>query len=188
MAVQTALPDTFSAQPGSGLAYRADVDGLRGIAILAVVAFHAFPSWVSGGFVGVDVFFVISGFLITGIIADGLERQKFSFAHFYARRVRRLFPALAVVLAACLVVGWFELLPPELALLSGVVALTFERRPELVRGLEVGARFADRFEVAVEADRAGAVAVAEHPSVHLCAELAHLGALRGRREFLGCVV
>jgi len=118
MAVQTALPDTFSAQPGSGLAYRADVDGLRGIAILAVVAYHAFPSWVSGGFVGVDVFFVISGFLITGIIADGLERQTFSFAHFYARRVRRLFPALAVVLAACWAIGWFELLPPELVQLG----------------------------------------------------------------------
>ena len=103
----------------TGLAYRPDVDGLRGVAILAVVAFHAFPGWVAGGFVGVDIFFVISGFLITGIIADGLARQKFSFAHFYARRVRRLFPALAVVLAACMVIGWFELLPPELAQLSG---------------------------------------------------------------------
>jgi len=102
----------------TGLAYRPDVDGLRGVAILAVVAFHAFPGWVAGGFVGVDIFFVISGFLITGIIADGLARQKFSFAHFYARRVRRLFPALAVVLAACMVIGWFELLPPELAQLG----------------------------------------------------------------------
>jgi peptidoglycan/LPS O-acetylase OafA/YrhL len=102
----------------TGLAYRPDVDGLRGVAILAVIAFHAFPGWVSGGFVGVDVFFVISGFLITGLIADGLERQKFSFAYFYARRVRRLFPALVLVLVACLVIGWFELLPPELAQLG----------------------------------------------------------------------
>jgi len=102
----------------TGPAYRPDVDGLRGVAILAVVAYHAFPGWVAGGFVGVDVFFVISGFLITGIIVDGLERQKFSFAHFYARRVRRLFPALAIVLAACWAIGWFELLPPELAQLG----------------------------------------------------------------------
>src|SRR5947209_5111085 len=118
MAVETALPDPLSAQPDSGLAYRADVDGLRGIAILAVVAYHGFPGWVSGGFIGVDVFFVISGFLITSIIADGLERQRFGFGHFYARRVRRLFPALAIVLAACLAIGWFELLPPELVRLS----------------------------------------------------------------------
>jgi peptidoglycan/LPS O-acetylase OafA/YrhL len=99
-------------------AYRPDVDGLRGVAILAVVAYHGFPGWVGGGFIGVDVFFVISGFLITGIIADGLERQRFGFGHFYARRVRRLFPALAIVLAACLVIGWFELLPPELVQLG----------------------------------------------------------------------
>jgi len=118
MAVATALPDPLSAQPDSGLAYRADVDGLRGIAILAVVAYHGFPSWLGGGFIGVDVFFVISGFLITGIIADGLERQRFGFGHFYARRIRRLFPALAIVLAACLVIGWFELLPPELVQLG----------------------------------------------------------------------
>jgi peptidoglycan/LPS O-acetylase OafA/YrhL len=99
-------------------AHRPDIDGLRGIAILLVLGFHAFPGWMGGGFVGVDVFFVISGFLITGIIADGLEHQKFSFGHFYARRVRRLFPALAVVLAACWVFGWFELLPPELVQLG----------------------------------------------------------------------
>jgi peptidoglycan/LPS O-acetylase OafA/YrhL len=102
----------------TGLAYRPDVDGLRGVAILAVVAYHAFPGWVGGGFVGVDIFFVISGFLITGIIADGLARRTFSFAHFYARRVRRLFPALVVVLAACWVIGWFELLPTELVQLG----------------------------------------------------------------------
>jgi peptidoglycan/LPS O-acetylase OafA/YrhL len=99
--------------------YRPDVDGLRGVSIFAVVAYHAFPGWVAGGFIGVDVFFVISGFLITGIIAEALERQQFSFAHFYARRVRRLFPALAIVLAACWVIGWFELLPPELDQLGG---------------------------------------------------------------------
>ena len=98
--------------------YRPDIDGLRGVAILAVIAYHGFPSYVGGGFIGVDVFFVISGFLITSIILDGLKRQEFSFAHFYARRVRRLFPALAIVLAACWVIGWFEFLPPELVQLG----------------------------------------------------------------------
>ncbi len=99
-------------------AYRSDVDGLRGVAILAVIAYHGFPGRVGGGFVGVDVFFVISGFLITGIVADALEHGRFSFAHFYARRVRRLFPALLVVLAACWGIGWFELLAPELVRLG----------------------------------------------------------------------
>ena len=89
--------------------YRRDIDGLRGVAVIAVVLFHAFPAVAPGGFVGVDVFFVISGFLITRIIVDGLNDGTFSFAGFYARRVRRIFPALAVVLAATLVAGWFFL-------------------------------------------------------------------------------
>jgi peptidoglycan/LPS O-acetylase OafA/YrhL len=98
--------------------YRPDVDGLRGVAILLVVACHGFPNWVRGGFIGVDVFFVISGFLITDIIAAAVVRQQFSFAHFYARRIRRLFPALLVVFAACSMIGWFELLPSELVQLD----------------------------------------------------------------------
>lgn len=93
--------------------YRADIDGLRAVAVLGVVLFHAFPSLLPGGFVGVDVFFVISGFLITGIIAERLAGGSFSFADFYVRRVRRIFPALVVVLAACLAAGWFMLLPGE---------------------------------------------------------------------------
>jgi peptidoglycan/LPS O-acetylase OafA/YrhL len=95
------------------LHYRPDLDGLRGIAILAVVGFHAFPTYVPGGFVGVDVFFVLSGFLISTIIIKQLCSSTFSLADFYVRRVRRLFPALAVVLAACLLFGWFALLPDE---------------------------------------------------------------------------
>ncbi len=87
--------------------YRRDIDGLRGLAVLAVVAFHAFPSLAKTGFIGVDVFFVISGFLITTIILGGLERGTFSFIAFYARRVRRIFPALVVVLAAAFIVAWF---------------------------------------------------------------------------------
>lgn len=89
--------------------YRPDIDGLRGVAVLSVIGFHVFPSWVRGGFVGVDVFFVVSGYLITSIIIGGLAEQRFSFAGFYARRIRRIFPALIAVLAACYVYGWFNL-------------------------------------------------------------------------------
>jgi peptidoglycan/LPS O-acetylase OafA/YrhL len=93
--------------------YRPDVDGLRAVAVLAVLAFHAFPEALPGGFVGVDVFFVISGFLISGLIFQGLQHGTFSFADFYWRRVRRIFPALVLVLAASLALGWLVLLPDE---------------------------------------------------------------------------
>lgn len=93
--------------------YRPDIDGLRAVAVLAVVAYHAFPRVVRGGFIGVDVFFVISGFLISTIIFDNLARGTFSFREFYARRVRRIFPALLVVLAAVFALGWFTLLADE---------------------------------------------------------------------------
>jgi peptidoglycan/LPS O-acetylase OafA/YrhL len=95
------------------LAYSPSIDGLRGIAVLAVLGFHAFPHHVPGGFIGVDVFFVISGFLITSIVVAQLHGNAFSFADFYARRIRRLFPALALVLMASLGVGWLVLLPEE---------------------------------------------------------------------------
>lgn len=94
--------------------YRPDIDGLRAIAVLPVVAFHAFPTWMKGGFIGVDVFFVISGFLISTIIFENLDKGTFSFTEFYARRVRRIFPALTVVLIACMIFGWLVLLPDEL--------------------------------------------------------------------------
>ena len=81
--------------------YRPDIDGLRALAVLAVVIFHAFPAVLPGGFIGVDVFFVISGFLITSIILKGLEQDSFSFTQFYAHRIRRIFPALILVLCAC---------------------------------------------------------------------------------------
>ena len=91
------------------LDYRPDIDGLRAIAVLAVIGFHAFPTWVRGGFVGVDVFFVISGYLISTILLSGMERDSFRFSQFYMRRIRRIFPALIVVLLACMVAGWLVL-------------------------------------------------------------------------------
>jgi peptidoglycan/LPS O-acetylase OafA/YrhL len=93
--------------------YRADLDGLRGVAILSVIGFHAFPDLVRGGFVGVDVFFVISGYLISSVIFRSLSAGRFTLSAFYARRVRRLFPALIVVLVACAAAGWFTLLANE---------------------------------------------------------------------------
>lgn len=93
--------------------YRPDIDGLRAIAVLSVVAFHAFPSWMKGGFIGVDVFFVISGYLISTIIFTNLDKQTFSFAEFYARRIKRIYPALLLVLTATVVFGWFALLADE---------------------------------------------------------------------------
>jgi peptidoglycan/LPS O-acetylase OafA/YrhL len=101
-----------------GHSYRADIDGLRALAVLAVVVFHAFPKLLEGGFVGVDVFFVISGFLITGIIVRNLEVGTFAFSDFYARRIRRIFPALTVVMCSCFVFGWIALLPDEFELLG----------------------------------------------------------------------
>jgi peptidoglycan/LPS O-acetylase OafA/YrhL len=93
--------------------YRRDIDGLRAVAVLSVVAFHAFPDWMKGGFIGVDIFFVISGFLISTIIFENLDRGTFTFFEFYARRIKRIFPALLLVLIASFVFGWFALLADE---------------------------------------------------------------------------
>lgn len=86
--------------------YIAQIDGLRALAISWVVAFHYFPQWFSGGYIGVDVFFVISGYLISGIIWKQLGNHAFSFADFYGRRIRRIFPALITVLVASLMLGF----------------------------------------------------------------------------------
>ena len=120
VAKNAAAPWHASVRPGLrlGADYRPDIDGLRALAIIPVVIFHAFPTLMPGGFVGVDIFFVISGFLISGILLQALQRGTFTFAGFYANRIRRLFPALLVVLAACFAVGWFFLLPDEYAQLG----------------------------------------------------------------------
>ncbi len=102
--------------------YRSEIDGLRAFAVLSVVAFHAFPGWLQGGFVGVDVFFVISGFLITSHIFEKIEKGQFSFTDFFGRRIRRIFPALILVMACSLVFGWVSLFADEFAQLGKHVA------------------------------------------------------------------
>lgn len=102
--------------------YRPDIDGLRALAVLAVVAYHAFPARLTGGFIGVDVFFVISGFLITSHIFENLDKGQFSFTDFFGRRIRRIFPALILVMACSLAFGWFVLLDDEFAQLGKHVA------------------------------------------------------------------
>lgn len=98
----------------SSLKYRADIDGLRAVAVLAVVVFHAFPSLITGGFIGVDIFFVISGFLISTILFKKSDSNNYSISDFYSRRVRRIFPALFAVLFVTLAYSWFVLYPDEL--------------------------------------------------------------------------
>jgi len=103
-------------RPGTGLDYRPDIDGLRAVAILGVIAYHALPNLAPGGFAGVDVFFVISGYLISGLIFRALSRGSFSLLDFYIRRARRIFPALIVVLLAAWTFGRLILLPDEFQL------------------------------------------------------------------------
>lgn len=109
MTISTSSSDAVSVH-----SYRPDIDGLRAIAILLVVFFHAGFSATSGGFVGVDVFFVISGYLITGIITRELDNGRFSFSKFYTRRIMRICPALFVVLAFSVVAAFFTLVPEDL--------------------------------------------------------------------------
>ena len=96
------------------ISYRPDIDGLRAIAVLSVLAYHLRIGPVRGGFVGVDIFFVISGYLISAIILKDLAVEKFSIANFYARRIRRIFPALVVALLGTAILAYFYFLPTEL--------------------------------------------------------------------------
>lgn len=113
-----AQKDMIIIQPRKLSWYRPDIDGLRALAVLGVVIFHAFPELFPGGFVGVDIFFVISGFLISGIVFRQLDDNSFRFSEFYSKRVRRIFPSLLLVLGFCYLMGWCLLLKDEFVQLS----------------------------------------------------------------------
>lgn len=93
--------------------YRPDIDGLRAIAVLLVLFYHVFPNSIKGGFIGVDIFFVISGYLISGIILNALNENRFSFKDFFFRRIKRIYPVLMLVLFTSYTLGWFFLMPKE---------------------------------------------------------------------------
>jgi peptidoglycan/LPS O-acetylase OafA/YrhL len=101
---------------------RDDIDGLRALAVCLVLLVHSFPQYMPKGFIGVDIFFVISGFLITGILVRELHEGRFSLWSFYTRRVNRIFPALILVLVACVGFGWLALYADEFKLLGRSVA------------------------------------------------------------------
>ena len=94
--------------------YRPEIDGLRALAVVPVILFHAGFSLFSGGFVGVDVFFVISGYLITAILIDDIENKQFSIINFYERRARRILPALFLVMLVCMPFAWMWMLPTQM--------------------------------------------------------------------------
>lgn len=111
---ETHFASKITSLPQHGVAgYRPDIDGLRAISVIAVLVFHAFPDLLPGGFVGVDVFFVISGYVITKHALRELDAGTFSFSGFYARRIRRIFPALLLVLIGLFAFGWQTMLPEE---------------------------------------------------------------------------
>lgn len=130
---------------GQGIAYRPDIDGLRAVAVLAVVIYHAFPGAVPGGYAGVDIFFVISGYLITGIIDREMREQRFSLGRFYGRRIRRIFPALIIVVLVAFVIGWFLLPVREMEALgqnikgASVFIQNFILRQQIVGYFDPGA-------------------------------------------------
>lgn len=93
--------------------FRFDINGLRAYAVIAVVIYHFNSQWLSGGFAGVDVFFVISGYLMTSIILKGISTENFSIMYFYMARAKRIIPALFIMCLAVLLLGWFILSPIE---------------------------------------------------------------------------
>jgi peptidoglycan/LPS O-acetylase OafA/YrhL len=94
--------------------YQSELDGIRAIALIVVLIYHTGSSLFSGGYVGVDVFFVLSGYLITNIVLTHFEQKKFNYSDFFERRARRIFPALYVVLVACTLPAWFLFVPPDM--------------------------------------------------------------------------
>lgn len=97
----------------STIKYRSEIDGLRAIAVIAVIVYHINPNWLIGGFLGVDVFFVISGYLITAIIQRNIETRRFTLSGFWIRRIKRLYPAMMAMVCTTAIVGNFVLIRPE---------------------------------------------------------------------------
>ena len=120
------------------IAYRGDIDGLRAVAVLSVIGFHASPKSITGGFIGVDIFFVISGYLISSLILAGLKSGSFSYLEFYARRIRRIFPALTVVLIFVWGLGWFAFDPANFAALSKHIVAGAAFAANIITYFEVG--------------------------------------------------
>ena len=125
-------PDLAAAGAWRELEFRTDINGLRAVAVLGVVAFHADRALVPGGFAGVDVFFVISGFLISRIILSECAVGHFSLPAFYAKRAKRILPALLVVVSAVWVVGWFRAAPVQFRDIGGRPARQFIFHRELL--------------------------------------------------------
>src|ERR1035437_8432994 len=98
--------------------YRPDIDGLRALAVMLVIGFHGFPATFPNGFIGVDIFFVISGFLISSVILNDLNHSQFSLVNFYAKRCLRIFPALLTLLIFVLALGYILLLPSQFSVLA----------------------------------------------------------------------
>ena len=121
--VDSPRPRETNATAKAAERYRPDIDGLRAVAILPVIFFHAGLGIFSGGFIGVDVFFVISGYLITTIIANDQERGRFSILQFYERRVRRIVPALAIVVAFSCAAAFMVMLQDQLVAFAKSVSI-----------------------------------------------------------------
>lgn len=144
-------PNKTNFAPGAALThlpYRPDIDGLRALAVLSVVIFHLNKKWLPGGFAGVDVFFVISGYLITLLVYGEISSGKFSFTNFYQRRINRLFPALFTVLFACVVVGIVMLAPKDLVRLTKSAAYALVGFSNFFFWKEYGSYFASGVEEA----------------------------------------
>lgn len=120
------------------LEFRKDINGLRAFAVVAVVLFHFNESWMSGGFAGVDVFFVISGYLMTGIIINGIEKGRFSVIDFYLSRANRIIPALAVLCSALLLLGYFYMTTWDFKTLGRDVASSISFSSNIVFSLREG--------------------------------------------------
>ncbi len=118
--------------------FRYDINGLRAIAVIAVVLFHFNADWLPGGFAGVDVFFVISGFLMTSIVVRGIDTGEFNLVKFYIARANRIVPALALLCLVMLVLGWLMLLPEEYAALGKHVAGSVSFLSNIVYWQEAG--------------------------------------------------